>query len=79
MYTSALPECIHVFISCVCVWYLWRSEESIGPPGTDVKDGCELSCECLELNTGPIQEQQVLLTAESSLQPPNFLFMCFLF
>jgi hypothetical protein len=28
-----------------------------------------LPCRCLELNLGPLQEQQVLLTPEPSLQP----------
>ena len=31
-------------------------------------DGCEPSCGCWELNSGPLEEQSVLLTAESSLQ-----------
>lgn len=29
--------------------------------------------ECLELNSGPLQKQYVLLTAESSLLPPRAL------
>jgi hypothetical protein len=38
-------------------------------------DGCELPCGCWKLNQGLLQAQQVLLTAESSLQPPNtFIF-----
>jgi hypothetical protein len=32
-------------------------------------DGCEPSCGCRELNSGPSEEQSVLLTAEPSLQP----------
>jgi hypothetical protein len=31
---------------------------------TGVEDGCELSCGCWELNQGPLQEQQMLLTTE---------------
>lgn len=31
-------------------------------------DGCELPCVCWELNSGPQEEQTVLLTAEPSLQ-----------
>ena len=30
---------------------------------------CEPSCCCWELNSGPLEEQSVLLTAEPSLQP----------
>ena len=35
-------------------------------------DGCEPPCGCWELNSGPLEEQPVLLTAKPSLQPPNF-------
>jgi hypothetical protein len=33
-----------------------------------ITDGCEPPCGCWELNSGPLEEQSVLLTAESSLQ-----------
>ena len=33
-------------------------------------DGCEPSCGCWELNSGPLEEQTVLSTSEPSLQPP---------
>jgi hypothetical protein len=39
-----------------------------------VTDGCELPCGCWDLNSGPSEEQSVLLTAEPSLQPPVILF-----
>jgi hypothetical protein len=32
-------------------------------------DGCEPPCGCWELNSGPLEEQWVLLTPEPSLQP----------
>ena len=32
-------------------------------------DGGKPLCACWELNLGPLQEQQVLLTADPSLQP----------
>jgi hypothetical protein len=32
-------------------------------------DSCELPCGCWELNSGPLEEQSVLLTTEPSLQP----------
>ena len=35
-----------------------------------ITDGCEPPCVCWELNSGPLEEQSVLLTAEPSLQPP---------
>jgi hypothetical protein len=33
-------------------------------------DGCELPCGCWDLNSGPSEEQSVLLLTEPSLQPP---------
>jgi hypothetical protein len=33
-----------------------------------ITDGCELPCGCWELNSGPEEEQPVLLTSEPSLQ-----------
>ena len=51
-----------------------------------VTDGCEPPCSCWELNSGPLEEQTVLLTSESSLQPQRntfcfvlFCFVCFVF
>ena len=32
-------------------------------------DGCEPPCGCWELNSGPLEEQTMLLTSEPSLQP----------
>jgi hypothetical protein len=38
-----------------------------------ITDGCEPPCGCWELNSGPLEEQSVLLTTEpSSLQPIFF-------
>ncbi|XP_041508403.1 ephrin type-A receptor 10 isoform X3 [Microtus oregoni] len=36
-------------------------------------DGCEPSYGCWELNSGPLEQQSVLLTSEPSLQPLNHL------
>ena len=38
-----------------------------------ITDGCEPSCGCWELNSGPVEEQLVFLTNEPSLQAP-FIF-----
>ena len=43
--------------------------KGVGSPGTRVTNSCELPCGCWELNPGPLQEQQVFLTTEPSLQP----------
>jgi hypothetical protein len=34
-----------------------------------IMDGCEPPCGCWDLNSGPLKEHSVLLTAEPSLQP----------
>jgi hypothetical protein len=39
-------------------------------------DGCEPPYGCWELNSGPLEEQSVLLTAEPSLQPSLFVLIC---
>jgi hypothetical protein len=36
-------------------------------------DGCEPPCGCWDLNSEPLDEQSVLVTAEPSLQFPSFL------
>jgi hypothetical protein len=36
-----------------------------------ITDGCEPQCGCWELNSGPLEEQPVLLTAEPSLPSPK--------
>jgi hypothetical protein len=38
-----------------------------------ITDGCEPLCGCWELNSGPLEEQLVLLTTKPSLQLPNKL------
>ena len=39
-------------------------------------DGCELPCNCWELNSGPLEEQSVLLTTEPWLQPLVLILEC---
>ena len=48
---------------------LRRSEEGAESLETGVTDGCEPPRACWGLNLGLLQEQQVLLIAESFLQP----------
>jgi hypothetical protein len=40
-----------------------------------ITDGCEPPCGCWELNSGPLEEQSVLLTAKPSLQSPGYSFL----
>ncbi|EDL21757.1 mCG1039131, isoform CRA_a [Mus musculus] len=49
-------------------WKNSKSEEVVRSFGTRVMDGCELPREYLESKPGPLQEQNVLLTSETSLQ-----------
>ena len=39
-----------------------------------IRDGCEPPNGCQELNSGPLEEQAMLLTTEPSLQPSNGFF-----
>ena len=64
MLMNVLPACVPV--SHVCAWCLWRSEEGIGSPETGVTDDCEPPY------PGPLEELQVLLMGEPSLQMPCF-------
>jgi hypothetical protein len=40
--------------------------------------GCEPPCDCWEINSGPLEEQSVLLAAEPSLQPTIYIFKDFI-
>ena len=62
----------NIYLLCiqysVCVYALrWLCNVTI-------TDGCEPPCGCWELNSGPLEEQAMLLTAEPSLQPQNTSF-----
>ena len=39
-----------------------------------ITDGCESPCGCWDLNSGPLEEQAVLLTTEPSPQPHHVAF-----
>lgn len=52
----------HVPAHCVCIGQK-RS------PRTGVRDGCDQTCECRELNPDLLQAQHVILTTGLSLQP----------
>lgn len=45
------------------------TEEGVMVPETVITGSCEPLHQCWELNPRPLQEQQVLLIAEPSLQP----------
>jgi hypothetical protein len=45
---------------------VFRHQKRVSNP---ITDGWEPPCGCWELNSGPLEEQSLFLTAESSLQP----------
>lgn len=59
---------LHVYCApCSCL-VPWRPEESIGFPGTGVKDGW-VTTWCWELNPGTLLEQPVFFMTKLCLQP----------
>ena len=56
---------IYLFIMCKYTVAVFRHSRRVAPDL--VMDGCEPPCGCWELNSGPSEEQSVLLTAEPSL------------
>jgi hypothetical protein len=64
MCMSVLPACIFVYYESS--WCLRQPERGCG---TGLPDGCEPQCGFWELSLDLLEEQQVLLTSEPSLQP----------
>jgi hypothetical protein len=62
--------CLYVYVTYVCLEPT-EVHEGIGSLGNGVTDNCDLTCRFLESYLGPLGEWWVLLTAESSLQPPE--------
>ena len=56
----------------ICIWWVHcRCLQTHQKRASDpIADGCEPPCGCWELNSGPLEDQSVLLTTEPSLQPP---------
>ena len=63
--------CANVFLHSIyavgATWYPRKPEEGIGSPRTGVVDVYKPLCGLREPNLGPLEEQSVLLTTESSL------------
>jgi hypothetical protein len=68
--TGNLKNKFYLFILCMYIHTVavQRHQERASDP---ITDGCEPPCGCWELNSGPLEEQSVILTAEPSLQPPT--------
>ena len=64
------------------IYYVYSILSACMPAGQKrapdlITDGFGSLCGCWELTSGPSEEQAVLLTSESSLQPYSFLFVLF--
>ncbi|CAO2580696.1 hypothetical protein LEMLEM_LOCUS1572, partial [Lemmus lemmus] len=64
------------------IYYLYNILSVCMPAGQKrapdlITDGCESPCGCWELNSGPLEEQAMLLTAEPSPQSLPLCFVCF--
>jgi hypothetical protein len=60
---------IYLFILCIRVHHhcsLQTHQKRVPDP---ITDGYDPPCGCWDLNSGPLEEQSVLLTAEPSLWP----------
>jgi hypothetical protein len=55
------------YVSTLLYCYCLQKHQKRAPD--HITDGFEPLCGCWELNSGPLEEQSVLLTAEPSLQP----------
>ena len=62
--------CLFDWLIFLCMWVHCPSLQTHEKRASDpITDGCEPPCGCHELNSGPLEEQSVLLNAEPSLQP----------
>lgn len=63
--------CMFVNIPHLCLVLIEAKNgvRGINFSGTGLTDSCELECGCWELNSGPLQKQQVLLATEPSPSP----------
>lgn len=60
--------------TCVC-GSPWRSERLLDPLKLSYRELGSPCYRCWETKLGPFQEQEVLVTTETSLQPPKLLFL----
>ena len=65
---SPAPErlILFIWIHCSCFQAHQKRASDL------ITDGCEPPCGCWDLNSGPLEEQSVLLTTEPSLQTWDF-------
>ena len=68
----SLQPCLLLFKK-IFIYYVYNIPEGQKRAPDLITDGCEPPCGCWELNSGPLEEQAMLLTAEPSLQPSDLL------
>jgi hypothetical protein len=65
-----------IYLSILCLWAHCSCLQTHQKRASDpITDGCEPPCGCWDLNSGPSEEQSVLLTTEPSLQPSIDVFI----
>jgi hypothetical protein len=74
---TSLDQWVYFFLKFIYLLYVSTLLLSSDTPEEQVADlimvGCEPPCGCWDSNSGPLEEQSVLLTAEPSLQPDQWL------
>jgi hypothetical protein len=71
---------LKIYLFSLCIWAHCHSLQTHQKRESEpTADGCEPPCGCWELNSGPPEEQSVLLTTEPSLQPNLIFFLNFTF
>ena len=70
-FTNMKPESFlkNIYLFYVCEYTVAVFMHTRGGHQIPITDGCEPPCGYWELNSGPLEEQSVLLTTEPSLQP----------
>lgn len=74
MYLLVCLELIYFYyihIYTICMQCLWRPEEGIGLPGSEVTNSREPPCGFWGSKPGPLQEPPMLLTPELSISPSS--------
>ena len=64
---------LYACMGTVCMQCWQRAAEGVRSPETRVTESCAPPCRCWEPNLGPLQELQMLLTAEPSPAPLDSL------
>jgi hypothetical protein len=64
-----------IYLFHVCEYTVTVFRHTIKGHQIPIKDGCKLPCGCWELNSGPLEEQSVLLPTEPSFQPSAFILL----